>query len=208
MKTVRKLKGFVAGLVLGVAAVNASAATLSGNTTTDDAFDLYVSTNDSVLGTLVSSGNYWGTTYSFNATLTPNVTNYIHVAAKDVYYVISAFIGDFSLSDNSFEFVNGTQNLLTNTADWGVSASGFGGPYSTPISHGTNGVGPWGFRPGISGSANWIWHNNQCLGCTVYFSTAINPVTAPVPEPETYAMLLAGLGLMGFVARRQKGKTA
>lgn len=28
-------------------------------------------------------------------------------------------------------------------------------------------------------------------------------VTA-IPEPETYAMLLAGLGLMGFVARRRK----
>ena len=26
----------------------------------------------------------------------------------------------------------------------------------------------------------------------------------PVPEPETYAMLLAGLGLMGAVARRRK----
>lgn len=26
----------------------------------------------------------------------------------------------------------------------------------------------------------------------------------PIPEPETYAMLLAGLGLMGFVARRRK----
>jgi len=29
--------------------------------------------------------------------------------------------------------------------------------------------------------------------------------TAPVPEPETYAMMLAGLGLMGFIARRRKG---
>lgn len=27
---------------------------------------------------------------------------------------------------------------------------------------------------------------------------------APVPEPETYAMLLAGLGLVGFAARRRK----
>jgi phosphatidylinositol-3-phosphatase len=27
---------------------------------------------------------------------------------------------------------------------------------------------------------------------------------APVPEPETYAMLLAGLGLMGFISRRRK----
>ena len=28
--------------------------------------------------------------------------------------------------------------------------------------------------------------------------------SAPIPEPETYAMMLAGLGLMGFVARRRK----
>ena len=25
-----------------------------------------------------------------------------------------------------------------------------------------------------------------------------------IPEPETYAMLLAGLGLLGFIARRRK----
>ena len=32
-------------------------------------------------------------------------------------------------------------------------------------------------------------------------STAAAP---PVPEPETYAMLMAGLGLLRFVARRRK----
>lgn len=30
------------------------------------------------------------------------------------------------------------------------------------------------------------------------------PVPVPVPEPETYAMLLAGIGLLGFMARRRK----
>ena len=29
----------------------------------------------------------------------------------------------------------------------------------------------------------------------------------PIPEPETYAMMLAGLGLMGFVARRRRQKS-
>ena len=46
------------------------------------------------------------------------------------------------------------------------------------------------------------------------FSTTISgpgviTAVAAVPEPETYAMLLAGLGLMGYVARRRKpNKTA
>ena len=36
-------------------------------------------------------------------------------------------------------------------------------------------------------------------------AVAVN-VAAPVPEPETYAMFLAGLGIMGGIARRRKQK--
>ncbi len=32
--------------------------------------------------------------------------------------------------------------------------------------------------------------------------------TTPVPEPESYAMMLAGLGVMGVIARRRKAKAA
>ncbi len=38
--------------------------------------------------------------------------------------------------------------------------------------------------------------------------TAGGPDILAVPEPETYAMMLAGLGLMGFVARRRKQSQA
>ncbi len=37
---------------------------------------------------------------------------------------------------------------------------------------------------------------------------AVALMATPVPEPETYAMFLAGLGLMGFMARRRRSKTS
>ncbi|MDP1672545.1 MAG: FxDxF family PEP-CTERM protein, partial [Burkholderiales bacterium] len=38
---------------------------------------------------------------------------------------------------------------------------------------------------------------------TIYVGSSVSAI----PEPETYAMMAAGLGLLGFVARRRK-KTA
>lgn len=37
-----------------------------------------------------------------------------------------------------------------------------------------------------------------------YYGFTVGAIATVVPEPETYAMLLAGLGLMGFIARRRK----
>jgi len=42
------------------------------------------------------------------------------------------------------------------------------------------------------------------LGADGMGSYGIGMAVAAIPEPETYAMLLAGLGLMGFVARRRQ----
>jgi len=41
------------------------------------------------------------------------------------------------------------------------------------------------------------------------FTPAAAPLpSAPVPEPETYTMLLAGLGALGFIARRRRGSNS
>jgi hypothetical protein len=37
---------------------------------------------------------------------------------------------------------------------------------------------------------------------------ADNVTVTAVPEPETYALFMAGLGLMGFIARRRKNGQA
>jgi hypothetical protein len=53
---------------------------------------------------------------------------------------------------------------------------------------------------------NWVNGGTQVPG----FSNATlfaRDLTTPVPEPETYALFLAGLGAMGFVAKRRR-KTA
>ncbi|MEK6792072.1 MAG: PEP-CTERM sorting domain-containing protein, partial [Deltaproteobacteria bacterium] len=182
--------------------------TLSSNMTADDAFELYISTNANVAGTLIGTGNWWPTTYSFNAALTPGVTNYIHVKAWDVYGYISSFIGDFSLSDTAFTFSNGTQTLGTNTSNWGVNTVGFGNPYSAPLDYGLNGVGPWGFIPGIGigPSAHFIWEPSGGLG-VAYFATSIIPTQA-VPEPSTLLLLGSGMAGLSLVIRLRKSHKA
>lgn len=46
------------------------------------------------------------------------------------------------------------------------------------------------------------------ISVTAYHIDGLHPDTSnwvsPAPEPETYAMFMAGLGLMGFMARRRK----
>lgn len=61
-------------------------------------------------------------------------------------------------------------------------------------------LAPEGLTTYTMGGISYLAIANETSGTTTVYSLAA------VPEPETYAMLLAGLGLIGFTARRRKQK--
>lgn len=52
---------------------------------------------------------------------------------------------------------------------------------------------------------NWGWNDYTGAG-SPFVAGYVVEYAAPVPEPETYAMMLAGLGLLGLTARRRRQK--
>ena len=66
-------------------------------------------------------------------------------------------------------------------------------------------------------SAGWVLYEARDINDSLWIvGNAYNSISqethafllTPIPEPETYALFMAGLGLMGFVARRRKNGQA
>lgn len=175
--------------------VPASATVLTSNISMDNGYQIYISTSDTVAGTLFGANNDWNTTFSDTTTLTPGVNYFLHVYGYDQGW-IAGFLGQFTLSGSDHVFSNGTSSLLTNATDWSGNSSGFASPYSTLTDIGADGMGPWFDRPNIANSAHWIWVGDPYDNDFSYFTTSIRAVSQGVPEPS--ALALVGLGIFGL----------
>jgi hypothetical protein len=98
--------------------------------------------------------------------------------------------------------VDMTGSANGNTAGAGAIANTFFDTNGIPATFGGNAD----FQLGSSFGNGVLPHPGECPGgdeC-VAGSADIRGVAAAIPEPQTYAMLLAGLGVIGFVARRRR----
>ena len=100
----------------------------------------------------------------------------------------------------SLTFANNTKFSMTldswslNKDGFGVIAPEFGSSFAL-ISY--DGLGAGTYELSVHGTLNHGFKGNS------YGGNFVTELT-PVPEPETYALMLAGLGAVGFVARRRR----
>ena len=92
----------------------------------------------------------------------------------------------------------GTQTFVAGTAGVGQTSLNFS------VTNGDQSRSQYVQFTGLAGAKITSLSFNN-VPSTDAFETANYSVT-PVPEPETYALLLAGLGAVGFVARRRRNK--
>lgn len=142
------------------------------------------------------------TTFREGAAVTPIVrTNQISTAATafDKYVDAAAQLG------NHGSVENGASVATSGSAYASVALTGnkfFNvGPLATSGLDTTQGVVQYLAGVGATGfNTPIVYEGTFFLGA----NGALNYAVAAVPEPEAYALMLAGLGLVGFAARRRK----
>lgn len=173
-------------------------ATLDGKFNVDNVFQAYISDSAVTLGTqFAQSAGSWQNMDVGSFTFTQAGTYYLHVVATD-QGPPAMFVGDFTLTNGTAAaaFVNGTQKLYTNTADWTAKLTSLSGA-STLIADlgavGSNGTWDGSVAPNYTTSSHYIWHTSTGGEPTMVFTTVITIV----PAPGAIGLASAGLLLVG-----------
>ena len=97
-----------------------------------------------------------------------------------------------------------TYNILTVTSTGGVSQTFTASSLNFAVTNGDQSFSQYVQFTGLAGSKITSLKFDNVPAQNAFESA--NYSITPVPEPETYALLLAGLGAVGFVARRRRNK--
>ncbi len=154
------------------------------------------------------------TVYAPGATLGPNKTIYSSGGTTPNFTseVLIAAVGGQTISQIKFDYFTYYESIYTTTStnDWALwnglslissgTMSAIGGPVNTDKPVGD----PFelDLTPGLYSALRLTFDNNTAMGFDNFSVTAV----PAIPEPETYALMLAGLGVVGFMARRRKAK--
>jgi hypothetical protein len=187
-----KLNTTLVLIALAFAGGTASAATVGEFTTLPD---LTVSMNPTVGPTgAAAHGNF------FAAQDVDDVYNFNIAAASDLFTYAKEFESlDVSLDPANFTLYSGTSTGDSGTAATMIGSTfSFGGGDAVTTTYTDLAAGNYFFE--VTGSATGVLGADYDL--SINANTPGGPLPA-VPEPANMALLLAGLGLMGFMAKRR-----
>ena len=137
-----------------------------------------------------------------------DTTNYFSVGPSTGGTTATISLG---FDSDYFGYYGGSPDLYNSIELWnsGSMVGSFtGAELAAAIPHPADGNQSVGAYVNISASnASEYFDTIKILSTSNAFETDNHAVTQ-VPEPESYAMFMAGLGLMGFIARRRKNSQA
>ena len=122
----------------------------------------------------------------------------------------NTFMDKFTFSTVGTNFVDSLVSSISRTATVGLDITGFAlyDSGNTLVSNGTmldsGSIDLWSLSANNLAQGSYYVQVSGTLVSMTSGSFGANLNVAPVPEPETYGMMLAGLGVLGFLARRRK----